>query len=133
LTLDISCNRRITFGDFLNLGTKLKGLRKIDLNVDFCTNVTEDVIEEVIMMIAQENKCVYLTLSDRDYSVQFQSTIVDHLMNLRSLVELNLSTKNISKKLKVFEAFLKKKKHFLCIAQHAGGLARAVMRQIFAQ
>ncbi len=117
----------------MNLGTKLKGLRKIDLNLDFCTNITEDVIEEVIMMIAQENKCVYLTLSDRDYSVQFQGSIVDHLMNLRSLVGLNLSTKNTSKKLKVFEAFLKKKKHFLCIAQHAGSLAKAVMQHIFVQ
>lgn len=45
LTLDISCNRKITFGDFLNFGTKLKGIRKLDLNLDFCTGVEEDVIE----------------------------------------------------------------------------------------
>jgi hypothetical protein len=84
-------------------------------------------------MISQENKCVSLTLSDRDYTVQFQNDIVEHLTNLRSLLELNISTKNVSKKLKVLEGYLKKKKHFLCIAQYAGGLARAVMRQIFAQ
>lgn len=85
------------------------------------------------MMISQENKCVSLTLSDRDYSLQFQNDIVEHLMNLRSVIELNISTKNVSKKLKILEEFLRRKKHFLCIAQHAGGLARAVMRLIFAQ
>ena len=44
LSLDISCNRKITFGDFLNLGTKIKKLKKIDLNLDFCSGIGEDVI-----------------------------------------------------------------------------------------
>lgn len=45
LTLDISCNRKISFRDFINLGTKINKIKKIDLNLDFCSNIGEDVIE----------------------------------------------------------------------------------------
>lgn len=45
LTLDISCNRRVGFGDFLNLGTKLKKIREVTLNLDFCSGVDEEVVE----------------------------------------------------------------------------------------
>jgi len=72
LSLDLSCNRKITFGDFLNLGTKIKKLRKIDLNLDFCSGIGEDVIEEVIEMIAESGTCTSLTLRDRSYSREFQ-------------------------------------------------------------
>jgi hypothetical protein len=40
LNLDISCNRKITFGDFLNFGLKLKKLKKIEMNLDFCTGIS---------------------------------------------------------------------------------------------
>lgn len=60
LQLDISCNKRITFGDFLNLGMKIKRLRKISLNLDFCVNINEDTIEEVFDIIATENICTNL-------------------------------------------------------------------------
>lgn len=40
LSLDISCNRKITFGDFLNFGLKLKKLKKIEMNLDFCTGIS---------------------------------------------------------------------------------------------
>ena len=52
LTLDISCNRKISFRDFLNLGSKIFKIKKIDLNLDFCTGIREDAIEEVIEMVA---------------------------------------------------------------------------------
>ena len=56
----------------MNLGTKIKKLRKIDLNLDFCSGIGEDVIEEVIEMIAESGTCTSLTLRDRSYSLEFQ-------------------------------------------------------------
>ncbi len=44
LELDLSCNRKITFGDFINLGTKLAKINRITLNLDFCTGINEDTI-----------------------------------------------------------------------------------------
>jgi hypothetical protein len=102
LVLDISCNRKITFGDFLNFGTKIKGLMRIELNLDFCTGISEDAVEEVVTMISNSKKCRFLTLNDRNYSLEFQSNVIPILMNLDNLLEFNVSTKTVSKKLKVF-------------------------------
>jgi glycerol-3-phosphate O-acyltransferase len=102
LSLDLSCNRKITFGDFLNLGTKIKRVKKIELNLDFCTEISEDVIEEVVTLISHENKCLSLSLSDRNYSVEFQDNVVPQLMASSTLIEFNISAKIVSKRLKVF-------------------------------
>jgi len=52
----------------LNLGMKIKKLRKISLNLDFCVNINEDTIEEIVDIITAENICTHLQLTDRNYS-----------------------------------------------------------------
>lgn len=42
ISLDVSCNRLISFGDFLNFSTKVKKVPRIRLNLDFCSGVSED-------------------------------------------------------------------------------------------
>ncbi len=71
VVLDISCNRRVTDRDMLNLSSKLKSMSKIDLNLDFCSSISEEAIEELVEMVSSQGKCTSFVLRDRNYSENF--------------------------------------------------------------
>lgn len=95
LSLDLSCNRRITERDALHLFAKAKGLQQLDFNFDFCTNVTEDVLEELVEMIAEQGKCRTLLLRDRNYTQHFHDFVADKLHQLLPLVRLEVGGKKM--------------------------------------
>ncbi len=78
----------------MNLGMKIKKLRKISLNLDFCVNINEDTIEEVVDIFTAENKCTNLLLTDRNYSSSFQRNIAGKLVSSKSLIDFHVEVKN---------------------------------------
>ena len=95
------------------------------------------MIEEIVAMICRANKCFFLSLTDRNYTPQLQNSLIPLLMGLQTLVDFRISGKQVSKRLFVFQEYLRARKlmlwsAFSCKARDLPYVVtRAIMDRLF--
>ncbi len=88
LSIDVSCNNSLTDGDILTLIKNIKNISKLTLNLDFCKNVTDDSLEELLDIYFKNKKCTELSLPDRTYSKELLQFIIKSVTETESLMKL---------------------------------------------